>query len=128
MSMGKRDRKKESFWRRGIRQQANSGMSVRGWCRQQGLKEASFYWWRRELAQREAERRAASFVPVHVTEQRARDDDPRIEIVLPDGRRVGVHGPVDRQRLADVLAVLTSASVDPERGATGSFGPERRAC
>jgi len=128
MSAGKRDLKKESFWRRAIRQQADSGISVRAWCHKRGLHEASFYWWRRELAQREAERRSTSFVPVHVTGQGPRDDDPRIEIVLPDGRRVGVYGPVDPQRLADVLAVLTSASDDPERGATGSFGPERRAC
>ena len=116
MSSGKRDVKKESFWRRAIRQQADSGISVRGWCRKQGLKEASFYWWRRELAQRDVEPRSTSFVPLHVTGDRPRDGDPRIEIVLTDGRRVGLHGSVDRQTLADVLAVLTSASsVEPER-------------
>jgi hypothetical protein len=31
-----------------------------------------------------------------------------IEIVLPQDRRVLVHGPVDRQVLADVLAVLST--------------------
>ena len=110
MSAGKRDLKKELFWRRAVRQQADSGNSVRRWGRKQGLKEASFYRWRRELAQREAEPRSTAFVPVHVTADRPRDDDPRIEIVLTDGRHVGVHGPVDRQRLADVLAVLSSGS------------------
>jgi len=106
MSAGKRDVKKESFWRRAIRQQADSGISVRSWCRKQGLKEASFYWWRRELAQRNAEPRSTSFVPVHVTGDGPRDGDRQIEIVLADGRCVRVTGSVDRQVLSDVLDVL----------------------
>ena len=115
MSAGKRDVKKESFWRRAIREQRASGISVRRWCGKQGLGEASFYWWRRELAQRDAEPGSMSLVPVHVMEDRPRNGDGQIEIVLTDGRRVGVHGSVDRQTLADVLAVLTAASlVEPE--------------
>jgi len=47
---------KELLWRRMVRQQASSGMSVRAWCRQQNINESGFYWWRRELARRDAER------------------------------------------------------------------------
>jgi len=128
MSAGKRDVKKESFWRGAIRQQADSGISVRRWCRKQGLKEASFYWWRRELAQRDAKPRSMSLVPVHVTGDGPKEGDPRIEIVLTDGRRVSLHGSVDRQTLADVLAVLTSTSADPAVGTTSSVEPEHRSC
>jgi len=73
---------------------------------QQGLKGAAFYWWRRELARREAEPRSTSLVPLHVTGDGPREGDPRIEIVLADGRRVPVTGSVDRQALSDVLEVL----------------------
>ena len=128
MSAGKRDLKKASFWRRAILEQSGSGVSVRRWCRKRGLTEASFYWWRRELGRRDAEPRSMSLVPVHVTDDRPRDGGPRIEIVLTDGRRVGLHGPVDRQALADVLAVLTSSRADPEPRATSSIHPEHRSC
>ena len=59
-----RDRKKEAFWRRHVRAQAVGGESVRAYCRGHGLKEPAFYWWRRELARRDAAQPAAAFVPV----------------------------------------------------------------
>jgi len=49
---GMRDLAKESVWRRSIMAQAQSGKSVRSWCRLHDVKENSFYWWRRELARR----------------------------------------------------------------------------
>ena len=127
--MGKvaaRDLQKEAAWRRRLRQQAKSGQSVRTWCRKHRVTESAFYWWRRELARRDTEQKpsgrrgagrpAASFVPVHVTAEPARNGDQRggaqhggeaqIEIVLTDGRRVRMTGPVNGQALADVLDVL----------------------
>jgi transposase-like protein len=93
-------------------------MSVRAWCRRHALRESSFYWWRTQLARRDAQ--ASAFVPVLVTADRSVTDafelsavngsQSRIEIVLQRGRRVHVIGPVNRQALADVLAVLTAAS------------------
>ena len=50
----RQDLRKEMFWRRTIDRHASSGLSVRAWCRNQGLKEAAFYWWRRELVRRDA--------------------------------------------------------------------------
>ena len=101
-----RDLQKEAAWRRRLRRQAESGQSVRAWCRKHRVTETAFYWWRRELARRDAEDSAASFVPVHVTETPAGDGDASIEIVLTDGRRVRITGPVNGQALADVLDVL----------------------
>jgi transposase-like protein len=101
-----RDREKEAAWRQRLEQHARSGQSVRAWCRQHRVTETAFYWWRRELARRDAESPATSLMPVHVAEDLARDVDPRIEIVLTDGRRVQVHGTVDPGSLAAVLNVL----------------------
>jgi len=50
-----RDGAKERFWRRAVRQQAASGLGVRAFCRERSLSEASFYAWRRTLAERDAE-------------------------------------------------------------------------
>ena len=115
--MAQRDRAKADFWRRMIRQQARSGLSVRGWCRRHSLSEPSFYWWRRRLArsgkpaQQSVPREAGApqFVPVLVTADRAgaaNSRPERIEIILPGKKRVRVLGAVDRRALADVLAVL----------------------
>ena len=59
-----------------------------------------------------------AFVPVRLAASHAerigepagRSAGGRIEIELADGRRVHVAGPVDRQALADVLAVLEGQS------------------
>jgi len=107
--MGKvaaRDVEKQVAWQRRLRQQAKSGQSVRAWCRKHRVTETAFYWWRRELARRDAEDSASSFVPVHVTETSAGNGDAPIEIVLTDGRCVRLTGPVNGQALADVLDVL----------------------
>ena len=116
MRASKRDRKKELFWRRVTGRQPSSGMSVRAWCRKHSVRESSFYWWRRQLARREAH--APVLVPVRVRADRSASDGfdrsavsgalSRIEIVLPAGRCVRLIGSVDRQALTDVLAVLTS--------------------
>ena len=101
-----RDRKKEATWRRHVMAQAGSGLSVGEYCRRHGLPAHGFYWWRRELAWRDAQKPAA-FVPVTVTaEQPVVLPGGRIEIVLPGQRQVRVVGSVDRQMLADVLSVL----------------------
>jgi transposase len=101
-----RDLKKEKHWRRMVRNHAASGLSVRAWCRKHGEKDAAFYWWRRELARRDAENSEPTFVPVCVTGDAPTDTHGGIEILLAGGRRVQVSGRVDRQMLTDVLAVL----------------------
>jgi hypothetical protein len=125
-TVARRDLQKEAAWRRRLRRQAESGQSVRAWCRRHRVMETAFYWWRKELARRDGERKsaarpaaegqAASFVPVHVTREPGRDSDPEhrgprdgdtpLEIVLTDGRRVRLTGPVNREWLAAVLDVL----------------------
>ena len=57
---GTRDLEKESLWRRRLETHAGSGQSVRGWCRDYGVTETAFYWWRRELARRDAEGRSST--------------------------------------------------------------------
>jgi len=118
-----RDGKKEAFWRRTIGRQPGSGMSVRAWCLRHSVRESSFYWWRRQLARRDAS--APALVPVRVTADRSASEVfvfsavngslSRIEIVLPARRRVRLIGPVNRQALTDVLTVLTSVKfIDAE--------------
>jgi len=100
----RRNLKKQAFWRRRLRAQAGSGLSVRAWCRQHDTRESAFYWWRAQLARRGAE--APPFAPVRVVADTVPEAAGRIEIVLPGDRRVHIIGQVERRMLADVLAVL----------------------
>jgi transposase-like protein len=121
-----RDKRREVQWRRVVREQGRSGLSIRDFCRRSKVPESAFHFWRRELERRDLQpqaeqeqrqrptmrarpRRPAAappaFVPVRVAEE-VRTDAARIEIVLCGGRRIQVTAPVDRQALTEVLAVL----------------------
>ena len=56
----RRDRAKERKWRAVLRRQARSGLAVRSFCLTRGISQATFYYWRRELAIRDTEYSAAN--------------------------------------------------------------------
>jgi hypothetical protein len=129
---GERDPRRERFWRVVLRKQRRSGLTVRAYCGQEQISEASYYAWRREIARRDLEPQApakqqrgltsngASFprarrppaVPPVFQELAILGDDGRrgapacLEIVLPDGCQVRVPSEVDRTLLGDVIAML----------------------
>jgi hypothetical protein len=114
----RRDPARERFWRRTIRDQQRSGLSVRDFCRREGLKDGAFRWWRQELSRRDREaavdprgertEAAPAFLPVRVVDPEgiAPRPAPPIEIVLPTGPTVRVPSGFDPRTLGDVLAVL----------------------
>jgi len=55
-----RDKGKEAWWRRTVRRQRRSGLSVRAFCQKHGVRETAFYFWRRELLRRAAARPVAA--------------------------------------------------------------------
>jgi hypothetical protein len=115
-----------------VRGQSGSGLSVRAWCRRHALREPSFYWWRRRLAGFDEKHPAAAFVPVRIADDAVAVGAAitgavaagagRIEIVFAADRRVHLIGPVDRQALADVLAVLMRDVLAGEAGARTGRG------
>ena len=120
----RRDPVKERFWRRTITDQARSGLSVRAFCEQEGLKPRNFHWWRQSLARRDREvpsvRTVAPtnsandlpaplvFLPVRVVQDGANTiaATTPIEIVLPAGPTVRVARGFDPVALHAVLSVL----------------------
>lgn len=103
------DVQKELLWRGIVREQAASGMEVPAWCGQHGVEVRAFYRWRSKLARRDEACGSTSFVPVRVVEDSVKPAG-RIEIVLACRRRIRISGPVDREMLADVLAVVEGPS------------------
>jgi transposase len=114
----RRDPAKEKFWRHTIREQQRGGLTVRDFCRREGLKDGAFRWWRQELARRgrapspapsgDRPKAAPAFVPVRVVDQEpvTSQSPPPIEILLPSGPTVRVPTGFDPRALDTILAVL----------------------
>lgn len=119
----KRDRGKEQFWRRTLRQWRRSGLSVRHFCAEHDLTEPSFYSWRRILTQRNEVRAKVERDSTH-REVPVSDDTPvfvplrvidlpsqaAFEVVLERGLVVRVLRGFDAATLRQLLAVLEEPS------------------
>ena len=119
----RRDPAKEKRWRGLLRQWQRSGLTGRDFCAEYGLKEPTFYAWRREIARRDQETRAATppgsgtrataAAPptfVQVTVDAETTATAALEVVLGNGRRVQVAPGFDAALLRQLLRVLEEPS------------------
>jgi hypothetical protein len=100
-------------------------LSVRAFCRREQLRETAFYFWRREIRRRDAERqarpstaRAATFVELVPAPAPATGagSTATIELLLPGDRRVLIRGGFDASLLRQVLVVLDSVGLSNGEG------------
>ena len=98
----------ERTWRDRVMRWKASGLSVRDFCRSEGLSEPSFYSWRRTIAQRDASTTtdAPAFVPLHVRSDPA---PPVLELVLRSGHVLRIPSGDDPEHLRAVVAALEAA-------------------
>lgn len=94
-----------AYWRRVVERQPESGLSVARFCEREDVSTASFYNWRRRLAESADERPA--FVPVQVQQP---DGGNALEIVLPGAVTIRVPGGTARQTIVDALAAVEATS------------------
>jgi transposase-like protein len=113
---GYRDPDKEQRWRKRLDQWRRSGLTVREFCLDHGLRQHAFYWWRRQIARRDRERSpsATAAAPLFVPLRVANDPSPPTaaaapEVVMSRGRVVRVPPGFDAACLRQVLAVLEAA-------------------
>lgn len=102
---------KQVKWRTLIAEQKESGQSVAAFCRTRGVREALFYYWKKQLQEP-----ARQFVEVQVAKP---DLNQRhsgvalgttIEVRLSNGRSLMVAPEFDASHLRALLAVLESES------------------
>ncbi len=105
------------MWRRRRREFERGAETVAAFCRRVGVSAATFYGWRRQVAQSSGSNQAShgtqvapplSFLPVQVTGQ----PQGVIEVVLAGGVRVLVPSG-DRESLRLVLELVTGAGEQP---------------
>ena len=94
----KRQTRRE-YWRELIAQQEKSGTTVQAFCAQQGVTEASFYGWRKQL-------RATAAVSFALVAPHDGHRPATIELVLTGGERIQVAPGADAATLKMVLAAL----------------------
>ena len=95
MANVQRDLAKEGRWREAVSRQASSGLSVREFCRREGLIEPGFYTWRRTIRERDGGV-AAAFLPVVVSDRPSGGStgDASICLDLAGGRCCGCRPPL----------------------------------
>ncbi len=126
-----RSAEKESFWRLVLEEQRGSGLSVRAFCKQESLAEASFYGWRKELEKRDqaAEERCAgtdseqpgtvsaqpTMIPVNVVDEAAPPSPVvspsstcSLEVLTPSGFTLRFDRQLEPERLRILLHAIAS--------------------
>ena len=94
---------KADEWAERIAAQQRSGMSVKQFCKEQGLTEYSFYGWRKRLQ----EKGSVRFALVERSGRRQeRTAESVLELVLATGERLRIGPGVDITTLRTVLEVL----------------------
>lgn len=105
-----RDTGKERFWREMLRRWRRDGGTVREFCAEHGLAEASFYGWRRTIAERDRQASVEpgtgdlpTFVPLRVTPT---PPASALEVVVGQGHIIRVTPGFDAATLRSLLTVL----------------------
>jgi transposase-like protein len=89
-------------WRTRISAQEQSGISVKQFCKQQGITEQSFYYWRKRLQTTTSMR----FALVEAEPLRGTAEHAAMELVLTTGERLRISAGVDAATLRQVLEAL----------------------
>jgi transposase-like protein len=93
---------KPKYWSKLIAEHEAGGQKVRSFCRERGITEPSFYYWRKRLRQRETVRFALLATKPADTGSQA----SALELVLRNGERLRIGNQVDAARLRIVLEAV----------------------
>jgi len=104
----------EQFWRMALETWQASGLSIRQFCRQEGLSEPQFYLWRKKLsgsgitdAAHQDEPRHEAFIEVALP----KNSDIAIELLLTSGNIVRIPCGADTATLSNVMSALHAAGL-----------------
>lgn len=108
---------KETFWRSMLEKHRASELSVRAFCRREGISEPSFYAWRKEIGKRDVVRDASQerqpLIPVNVVRSDGMTLTPQalpralMELVTPSGFTLRFHQDCDPRQLDALLSVVS---------------------
>src|ERR1700730_13064728 len=91
-------------WREGTAERERSGVSVRRFCKAQGIGEHLFYYWRRRLREQQPPMRFALVERGPARQELA--SEASLELILASGERLRIGAGVDAITLRMVLTAL----------------------
>ena len=110
----KTDNELRQFWQMAVDTWQSSDLSVRQFCKQEGLSEPSFYSWRKKLAKRDKpqvskakELASSDFLKVSLPQSHSAG----LELVLSSGNILRINPSVDSKTLIRAISVLQEAGL-----------------
>lgn len=110
----KTDNELRQFWQMAVDTWQSSGLSVRQFCRQEGLSEPSFYSWRKKLIKCDMpengklkEPASSDFIAVSLPQSHSAG----LELVLSSGNTLRISPSVDSKTLILAISVLQEAGL-----------------
>ena len=102
------------FWQMAIETWQSSGLSVRQFCKQEGLSEPSFYTWRKRLTKSDEPEQdkqkdvdSSGFIKVSMPSEKSCG----LELILSSGNILRISSAADSKTLSDVLSTLCEAGL-----------------
>jgi hypothetical protein len=101
---------RRAYWRELLERQAGSGLSISGFCAQEGVHVTSFYEWRRKLNANPAKASASAelttgFVRVDVELPGLDEGDSGVSVALAGGAAIRLMRGFDPATLREVLSI-----------------------
>jgi len=101
-------------WAGNMRERKDSGLSVRRWCREQGISEKTYYYWQRKLRESACERLAQgndsalvpatpAFAQIQLPKESSGDGNITIRL---SGAEVEITGHASAEVVESVLRIL----------------------
>ena len=104
-----------SHWAQVVRERAESGLSIKAYCKRAGCHEAVYYYWQRKLREAACEQRAVpSFTEIRMMEKPEQIVLPKTEEsgevrIKASGLEIIVDSEYPTEKLAALLRELTRA-------------------
>jgi transposase-like protein len=104
----------QQFWQMVLETFKTSTLSVRQFCKQEGLTEPTFYAWRKKLAENNESAKgqkkdlpSQSFIEVAMP----REDASFLELILASGNSLRIPHGIESKTLTDVISALSKAGL-----------------
>ena len=98
--MEKKHENKEDYWRKHIREQKDSGLSIREYCELEELAVSTFGYWKKKL---DGAQKKNSFIEVQIPHGRS---NSFIHIRLCGGTELGIAPGTDVRYIGDLVKTL----------------------
>src|SRR5262245_46655551 len=99
-----KNRASEEQWRQLIAEHERSGTTVKGFCQEHGVREHSFYYWRKRFRERQEPMRFALVERASARLEAA--NEATLELLLTNGERLRIGAGIDAITLRTVLAAV----------------------